>query len=204
MTFISVNLLIVILTWLCCWLDFLRPSFVWRMSGGCRVHAGTPWQWLMKEGVSCSPASPWGTGFFFCCAWKGPLGAAEELWLFFSPYPLSAIFLNCLFLLGGWMTDLGAAQHSGCPWAAVSVALSNHRGEMDGSLTIEEAPKPICGSFCFASWKSLTALIPVLAGDFYVSTLEIFHFSDAHWHIIGLETLQWNLALFLCTNPGSF
>lgn len=75
------------------------------------------------------------------------------------------------------MMDLGAAQHSGCPRASVSVGLSN-RGEKDGSLPTEEAPKPICGSFCFASWKSLPALITALDGDFYVSAAEICRFSD--------------------------
>lgn len=43
------------------------------------------------------------------------------------------------------MTDLGSAQHSGCPRAVVSGGLSNDRG-MDGCLTTEEAPEPICGS----------------------------------------------------------
>lgn len=72
------------------------------------------------------------------------------------------------------MMDLGAAQHSGCPGAAVSVGLSN-QGE---KRMAPSPPKPICGSVCFASWKSLPALIPALDGDFYVSAAEICHFSD--------------------------
>lgn len=76
------------------------------------------------------------------------------------------------------MTNLGAAQLSGHPRAVVSGGWSNHRQDMDGCLTTKEAPKPTCGSFCFAFWKSLTVLIPVLDGNFYVSSVAICHFSD--------------------------
>lgn len=145
MKFISVSLLIVILTWLCGWLDPLRPSFEWRMSGGCRVHAGTPWQWLFKEGVSCSPASPWGTGFFLLCL-ERPTGSCSGAMTGFFTYPLSAVFLNYLFFLGGgnkWR--FGAAQHLGCPRCVVCGVWAI-TGEMGGCHTSEEAPEPICGS----------------------------------------------------------
>lgn len=53
--------------------------------------------WLRK--VCPALLHPPGALGSLCCAWKGPLGAAEEPWLVLSPYPLSAVFLNYLFLL---------------------------------------------------------------------------------------------------------
>lgn len=147
------------------------------MSGGCRVHAGTPWQWLFKEGVSCSPASPCGTGFFPLCLERTTWSCRGAMTGFSTFSLVSSI--SQLFIFVGGIND--------GPWGCSTFRVSKgfcfcgfeqSGGEMDGSLPTEEAPKPICGSFCFASWKSLPALIPALDGDFYVSAIEICRFSD--------------------------
>lgn len=64
------------------------------------------------------------------------------------------------------MTGLSCSTFREYKDCCLCVGLSNYSKEMDGCLTTEEAAKPVGRSFCFAFWKSLTALIPVLGGYF--------------------------------------
>lgn len=143
MKLISMSLLIVILTQLCCWLDLLRSSFAWRVSGGCRVHAGSPWQWLVKEGVSCSPASPWGTGFFVLCL-ERPTGSCRGAMTGFVTLSLVSSSSQLFVFVGEDKWQILELLSIQCP-RVVILGFGQSQGEMDGCITTEEAPEPICG-----------------------------------------------------------
>lgn len=98
--------------------DLSRPSFAWRMSGGCRVHEEPLGSGCSRKVLSCISLGH--------CVLPAVLGAAEEPGLVFSPVSR----ISQLFGFVGWdkwqLLELLSIQGSkgGCSWG-----LGSHRGK---------------------------------------------------------------------------